>query len=206
VPENGVTYSGIPYWDDRDDPLAWDTLWLGDEMWPGLVEISGAGVSRKIDVKKAKDTDGATIKDEGYQPAKLTITVTIYSLYQWGELQRLLPTVHPRRKGGTRTPLDIVNPQANLLGINQIYIDKIAPPKKPGRGDGLCSITMSAIEWVASPKPVTSGAGSPGNAAQMSPADEEMNALQQALTAALIAQDYDAAADITEMMNQVDYS
>ena len=35
-----TVYSGLPYWDDRDDPLAWDTLWLGDEMWPGLAEVS----------------------------------------------------------------------------------------------------------------------------------------------------------------------
>jgi len=163
--EEDTVYSGLPYWDDRDDPLAWDTLWLGDEMWPGLAEISGAGVSRKIDVKKSKNTDGATIKDEGYQPAKLTITITIYSLRQYDELKRLLPMVHPKRKGGVRAPLEISHVQANLLGITQIYIDKIAPPKKPDRGKGLMVLSMSAIEWVPTPKPVKKGgaAGSPGN-------------------------------------------
>jgi hypothetical protein len=167
--------TGLTYWDDRDDPLAWDTLLLDGEVWPGIAEISGAGVSRKIDVKKAKGQDGATIKDEGYQLAKLTITITIYSEYQWGELQRLLPTVHPRRKGGSRTPMAITNPQANLLGVTQIYIDKISYPTKPKAKDGLCSIVMSAIEWAPAPKPVKKAAGGTG-ANQVYPNDPGANA------------------------------
>jgi hypothetical protein len=155
---------GIPHWDDRDDPLVWDTLFLAGEIWPGVCEISGAGVSRKIDVKKSKGSDGATIKDEGYQPAKLTIRLTIYSENDWQLLQALLPSIHPKRKGGVRTPLEISNPQANLLGITQIYIDKIGIPKKPTSGDGLCVLDMSAIEWVPTPKPIKTG-GAAGSTA-----------------------------------------
>ena len=151
--------NGLPYWDDRADPLAWDTLILNDEIWPGVCEISGAGCARKIDVKKAKDADGATIKDEGYDLARLSITLTIYSEGDWVELQRLLPSVHPRRKGGVREPIGITNPQINLLGVSQIYIDKIGIPKKPTSGDGLCEIEFSAIEWVPDPPPVKGGAG-----------------------------------------------
>lgn len=151
--------NGLPYWDDRDDPLAWDTLILNDEIWPGVCEISGAGVSRKVDVKKGKGEDGATLKDEGYDLARLSITLTIYSDGDWVELQRLLPTIHPRRKGGTRTPISIVNPQCNLLGVSSIYIDKISIPKKPKSGDGLVELEMSAIEWVPEPAPVKGGAG-----------------------------------------------
>jgi hypothetical protein len=156
VPTEGT---GLPYWDDRDDPLAWDTLILDGEIWPGVCEISGAGVSRKVDVKKGKGEDGATIKDEGYDLARLSITLTIYSEGDWVQLQRLLPTIHPRRKGGTRTPIEIVNPQCNLLGVSTIYIDKISIPKKPKSGDGLVELEMSAIEWVPDPPPVKGGAG-----------------------------------------------
>lgn len=159
TPENPVTPNGLPYWDDRDDPLAWDTLILDDEIWPGICEISGAGVSRKVDVKKGKGEDGATIKDEGYDLARLSITITIYDEEDWVQLQRLLPTVHPKRKGGTRTPISIVNPQCNLLGVSSIYIDKISIPKKPKSGDGLVELEMSAIEWVPEPAPVKGGAG-----------------------------------------------
>lgn len=194
--------TGLPYWDDRDDPLAWDTLWLGGELWPGICEISGAGVGRKIDVKKSKGSDGATLKDEGYQLAKLTIRLTIYSESDWRSLQALLPTVHPKRKGGVRTPLEITNPQANLLGISQIYIDKIGIPKKPTSGDGLLTLDMSAIEWVPTPKPIKSGgaAGSAGNEGKVYVNDDDPDAYSPHSNA--VDQDY---GDLTQYEGYVDW-
>lgn len=172
---------GLPYWDDRSWPDAWDTLVLGVDTWPGVCEVSGAGVSRKIDVKKAKDQDGATLKDEGYQPARFTITQTIYDEDQWVLLQQLLAKVHPRKKGGPREPLEIFNPQVNFLGITQVYIDKISIPKKPSAGDGLVSVDLSCIEWIPTPKPAPATGGS-GGATAWDDSNDAWQAVQDALT------------------------
>jgi hypothetical protein len=200
------TVFGLPYWDDRDWPDGWDTLVLGEDIWPGSWEVSGPGVSRKIDVKKTKGEDGATMKDEGYQPARLTLTGTIWNQDQWNELQRLLPTIHPRKAGGSRTPLEIYHPQSSLLGITQIYIDKIGIPRKPTAGDGLLVLSMSALEWIPQPKPVKTGAGtSSGSSATDCPSCTEIDRgianLRGMLDLALEAGDSAAAASLGDAIN-----
>jgi len=199
--------SGWPYWDDRDWQEAWDELILGEDTWPGVWEISGPGVSRKIDVKKTKGEDGATIKDEGYQPARITLTGIIWTEEQWDLLQRLIAKVHPRKPGGLRTPLEIYHPQSSLLGITQIYIDKIGIPKKPTAGDGKLSISMSALEWVPQPKPVRTGTGGAAGAcggsdcANCRETDRAIANLQGMLTIALQAGDSAAAATLGDAIN-----
>jgi hypothetical protein len=202
--------SGWPHWDDRDWQDAWDTLILGEDTWPGVWEISGPGVSRKIDVKKTKGQDGATMKDEGYQPARLTLTGIVWTEDQWDELQRLVAKVHPRKAGGSRTPLEIYHPQSSLLGINQIYIDKIGIPRKPTAGDGKLSISMSALEWVPAPKPVKTGAGTgTGNSPPPASPEEQRAAtledLQNELASALLNGDADAVEFLTNLINQMNY-
>lgn len=205
---DGEAVYGLPYWDRRDWADAWDTLVLGADIWPGIAEISGAGVSRKLDIKQSIGTDGATMKDEGYQPARLTISITIYSEAQWLRLQELLPKVHPRKPGGSRTPLEIYHPQSSLLGITQIYIDKIGIPKKPSAGDGLCVLEMSAVEWVPAPKPVRTGAGTGAASTQAveNTAADDLESLSQELGYALANGDADAVANITNLIEQATYN
>lgn len=149
---------GLDWWDDRDVPMSWDLLFLGGEQWPGICTIDGPGCTRKIDAQAEKGSDGATLKDEGYEPARFTISLQLTTRGQWEDLQRLLPAVHPRKKGGARFPTEICYPSVNLLGISQVYIDKIPIPQKPSAEDCVMVFQMSCVEWFPSPKPVTKGA------------------------------------------------
>lgn len=165
-PTQGLTApAGIGYWDDRTLPLEWEIVYLAGEKWPGVAEVSGAGCSRKIDVQKEKGTDGANLKDEGYDPARISITLKVTTDAEWTRLQELIPLIHPRKKGGPRTPVEIYYPSLALLGITQIYIDKIPIPAKPSADDGILFVEMSAIEWFPSPQPVKKGAGTGAGAA-----------------------------------------
>jgi len=149
----------IPFWLSADDPLIWDRLWLGGEEFPGLTTISGQGLQRKIDVKDAKGEDGGSIRDEGYQPARIQISIQIYSESDWQWLQELWPMITPRKKGGVRNPLEILHPVTELLGIRHIYIDTIPVPKL---ADQILTVTFGAIEWIPEPKTVKKGAGTGG--------------------------------------------
>jgi len=211
VPDDN-TVSGWPHWDQRDWPDAWDALILGEDEWPGVWEISGAGVSRKIDIKKQAGTDGASMTDEGYQPAQLTITGTIWTKDQWSELQRLIPKVHPRKPGGSRTPMEIYHPQSALLGITQIYINKIGIPKKPSAGDGLLTLSMSAVEWVPAPKPVkkAAGTGTGSGAADTSAGTVDnhaatMDDLSNALGVALVTGNAEEVERLGNLINNMSY-
>ena len=150
--------SGVPFWLDVNDPLAWDTVILGGDVWPGLADVSGSGVVRKIDVKKGKGNDGATIKDEGNELAKLTITLTIYNETDWQLLQTLLPKIHPRQTGGPRQPIEIIHPKAALLGIKYIYVTSVPFPDF-NKKDQILTLTIEAIEFAPAPRAAKKAAG-----------------------------------------------
>ncbi len=150
--------TGLQFWTEPDND--WDKLVLGGTVWPGVIaDISGDAVARKLDIKKSKGSDKATIKDEGNTNAKFKVTLTIWTEAQWRELQALIPDVHPRRKGGDRRPLQIINPQINLLGINEAYLISIPIPKLDRFKGGPLSFTMGFLEWVPNPKPVRNASG-----------------------------------------------
>lgn len=135
-----------------DSTLLWDTLILGGDVWPGLPTVD-VQVSRSIDAQKKKGDDGANLVDQGYEPAKVKITLRLWLADQWSDLQRLLATIHPRRKGGVRTPLEIVHPATQLVGVRTIYVTAIGNPT-PGTGadTGSMTISLDALEWFPEPK------------------------------------------------------
>jgi hypothetical protein len=158
-----IVGSGVPFW--TDDTAEWDTLILGGTVWPGIWEISGEGVQRKIDLKKSKGSDKATLKDEGYKNAKLTATGTIWTAEQLSELQAILPEVHPRKSGGDRTAMQLIHPAANLIGIDSVYLTGIKVPRLDGPKGGPLTVELSLIEWVPTPKPVKNASGGGGGQA-----------------------------------------
>ena len=113
-----------PFWNESGEGQdQWDQLILAGNTWPGLADVSGSGVKRRIDVKKTKGKDGAVLKDNGMDPAKLKINLRIWTAEQWSRFNELLPLIHPKRKGGSREPTEIIHPQANLLGIKAILAE-----------------------------------------------------------------------------------
>lgn len=136
----------------------WDTLYMAGKRWPGICTISGKGIARRLDQKRTKGSDGATLKDEGNDLAEFTIELLIYNPTDWAELQELIPLVSPRRSGGPRQPLAISYPSLALLGISACYIKAISVPSIDKNSQQL-TVTMNAIEWVPKPKKVKKAAG-----------------------------------------------
>jgi len=139
----------------------WDELWLGGTKFPGIATVSGSGIKRKLDVKNPKGAAGASLKDEGDELSRFDVTLKLWTDAQKDEFEALLPTIHPRRKGGPRSPLDIYHPSTEMLGIRQIYIEQIPIPKQNKR-EGTIEVELKCIEWVPAPKPINKGAGAKG--------------------------------------------
>lgn len=91
------------------------------------------------------------LKDAGYEPARLTITLTLGTAEAFANLKQLLAVVHPRKKGGIRNPVSIDHPAPNMIGIQTIYVTSVGMPTISGPG-GLTALAMQAIEWSAAPK------------------------------------------------------
>jgi len=136
----------------------WDTIYLGGVRWPGIASVSGKGIARRIDVKRSKGSDGARLKDEGNDPAEFSISIMIYNQGDWVELQQLLPTVSPRRPGGPRSPIGVIYPSLQVLGITTCYI-KAVPVFALDKTTQQLTVTLECIEWIPRPKPVKKGSG-----------------------------------------------
>lgn len=151
---------GVPFW-AGEFAYQWDELWLGGQRFPGLAQLSGPGIKRKLDVKNPKGAAGASLKDEGDELGRIDIKLKLWTEAQLRELEHLLPNIHPRRKGGPKSPLEIYHPLAALLGLKRIYIDQIPIPAHDRKGTLV--VNFKAIEWVPRPKPQKKAAGSGGS-------------------------------------------
>lgn len=125
-----------PGWDTgRQEALAWEFCWLGDDLLPGVVEVT-SDKGRDIHKAKPKGTDGCYLEDEGYEGGKVTIRLTMTTEEQWQAYQRILPKIDPEQLGGLKRPVSILHPEPNAKGIKTVYVVRInggAPSSKSGK-------------------------------------------------------------------------
>lgn len=137
----------LGHWDDADAP--WDKLRLGIHSMPGVWEITSGECARQVDHKKTKNKDGARIKDLGLLPPRFSAKGRMCSHGDWLLLQQVMPDIHPKKKGGIKFPLAIFHPAVALLGVTQIYVERVRAPEVK---DGILEIQIDMIEWTAEPK------------------------------------------------------
>lgn len=115
--------SNIPFW--HKDRVSWDNVILGGEICPGSVNrVEGASARRQLDIKKAPGRTGATITDQGYQPAKFSVVCVITTE---SELQAWELFIERLRPAPDKAPaaFDVVHPELSLLGISACYVETI---------------------------------------------------------------------------------
>lgn len=82
-----------PFWEDTPDP--WDVLVLGGLTVPGITTVTGRA-SRKMDTRSGPGSDGARVRDKGYEPAQVEARNRIWRADQLAALTTLLATINPR--------------------------------------------------------------------------------------------------------------
>ena len=143
------------HWDVDGGWVAWEKVSLGGFELPGLVDVGGSK-SRKVDIKEVKGSDGATITDNGYEPAKVTIDLRIRTPEELATWELVFRVIDPRRKGATSEPWSIAHPAVNMIGITSIFVQTIDVPKL---SNGVLSIKLQCVEWFPGPKKQRAGAG-----------------------------------------------
>ena len=79
-----------PFWEDS--PAQWDTVVLQGVNLPGIATVDGM-LGRKLDVLSPPGSDGATIRDKGYEPAKIVITLRLWAREQFDALDQAVDIV-----------------------------------------------------------------------------------------------------------------
>ena len=116
----------IPYW--WASPEAWDTLVLAGAPMPGVARVAVAR-TRRVEVKGARGQDGADYTLTGYDPAEITISLTIHTEAQFEEAVNLLDAIGPgvaTAKKAKSLAVDIAHPCTQIgAPISAMIIESI---------------------------------------------------------------------------------
>jgi hypothetical protein len=138
----------VPWPDEA--PEQWNRCELGGLELPGLAKVD-IDLSEKLDVKKPQGGHGATITRDGYEPAKVSITLRMWEPAQFDEFQAIVPLLRPRVGGGrSPAPLAILHPKADLWGVKAVVLERISD-RNGDRGD-LYDVSFECIEHFPPPK------------------------------------------------------
>lgn len=133
----------VPFW--GDDPDAWGSLVLDETLVLGLAVVD-VSIGRKIESKSPAGSDGATVRDKGYEPGRVTITLSLWEREHFVSFQGLLPRINPRSRPNARAPISISHPACALLGISEVYVERVGGLKPSGEA-GLWTTEIHCVEF-----------------------------------------------------------
>jgi len=107
-----------------ESPQQWDTVTLQGVDLPGIAKVTGK-LGRKIDVNSPPGADGATLRDKGYDPARISVTLRMWTPEQFNSWEQTNLSLVAIRQQSQRTALEIVHPALNNLGVRRVYLETI---------------------------------------------------------------------------------
>lgn len=187
----------IPFWDEVTDGYEssevtnpWDIVTLNGFRSPGIADVR-CTPQLKIDLPKKASQDGGPAIERGHLPAKVDISITVWTPQQWQALQELLfavwrkPGEHFRlenddgvpvssstsaknKKGQTilvpKPAITIAHPACALWGVTAILIEQPDSPV-PGQQIGSRMVRLRGFQYIAPTKQTatksTAGARAP---------------------------------------------
>lgn len=129
----------------KDDPVAWDYVIIADRALPCLREYPKARPGRKLDAKSAPGSSGGRIVDKGYDLAKVTVSVSLWTAEHfrlWGEL---LDVIQPRA-GRRRDAVSIYHPALESVGVSSVVVESISSIEHSGTA-GIFRAGFEAIQY-----------------------------------------------------------
>lgn len=151
-----------------DDADAWDVLFVGATLTPGVIKsISGCGIAYKWDKKRGKGAQGATLTYTGEDPPTLTVVISIgYYRHdpaeirqQWADLSAFIEEL---RYDGTKQnvqAVDASHPALAMVGITSVVCESIGAPERVRDGDSEYTVKFQFTPY--KPPPKTSATSSP---------------------------------------------
>ena len=144
-----------PFWEDA--PEQWDKVTLQGVQLPGIATVEHV-LGRKQDVQSPPGSDGANIRDKGYEPARITITLRLWTRDDFNALdQSNLAAI--LQAGRQRVPLSIVHPVLNQDGIRQVIFSS-KTGLKPSAMKGMWEVQLTFYQHKPPTPAPAQGAGS----------------------------------------------
>lgn len=127
----------VPHWSGKDsdtDPAntrdlrsPWDKIFFDGVVLPGIAKVS-IEEGRKIDGRGAPGRNGTRLIDKGAEPAKVTITLTVWTHVQLQALRSQIPSLSYReeRVRGSATNAPLTPEQIEALGLRDSVFESDA--------------------------------------------------------------------------------
>ena len=129
----------------RTDPVAWDNVIVADRALPCQRDYPKAKPGRKLDTKSAAGSSGGRIVDKGYDLAKVSVTVYLWTADHfrvWGEL---IDVIKPRA-GRRRDAVSIYHPALESVGVGAVVVESITSIEHSGTA-GIFKASFEAIQY-----------------------------------------------------------
>ena len=110
----------------------------------------GGDCGIKIDVKTAPGVDGTTIRYQGVEPAKVTLTLLLWQEEHLRAFEALVALIRPKAAKSPPSPVEIVHPLLELYGLRQFYVERPSLPTRAAGGHS--EVTLGCVEWFSAPK------------------------------------------------------
>lgn len=144
-----IAQGQTPFWEDS--PEQWDTFVVQGKALPGIARVDAKG-GRKIDVNSPPGADGARLRDKGYNPFRITVTLEMWTRDHLNEWQTIGAALAARRQAfqgpasttsttsastrttvqrNTRVALDVAHPALSdpAVNVRRAYLEEISALK-----------------------------------------------------------------------------
>lgn len=116
-----------------DNPAAWNEVYLADIKLPGIASVGDIECGPRFDKQTRRKREGTKLRDNGIEPAKFTIELLMTGA-QWGDWRTVIPKIWSVAPTNARQPFTIKHPLPNSMGVDTVYILKIAPGAPTAKG------------------------------------------------------------------------
>lgn len=162
------TADSVPWW--GDDPDAWMAVYIAGQRLPGVCKVD-TNCKIRHGNKKVPGLHGAVRPQYGYEPAEIRIECIIWMPGHIQTLESMMAVIRPQPGRGQPKPVSVVHPALNLIGVQDIEIVGLAPPKQREEGGDIYVFTVHALEYIpqAIAKKAKTGAPSLSNTPSVFP-------------------------------------
>ena len=129
----------------RLDHVAWDFVIVADRALPCLRDYPKAKPGRKLDAKSAPGSSGGRIVDKGYDLAKVSVTLSLWTEDHFATWGALLEVIQPRA-GRRRDAVSIYHPALEAVGISSVVVESISSIEHSGTA-GIYRASFEAIQY-----------------------------------------------------------
>lgn len=138
----------VPWW--VEDPDSWEAVWLDGARLPGVSFITGqVGLRHKR--RRAAGVHGDNPVQFGYEAAKLSIELVLWTKEHLAAWSKQLQRLRPRAARGQPPGVSISHPATTMLGINFVEVIHVSLLKCESPGMDIFSTQLELLEHIPQP-------------------------------------------------------